>query len=123
MVFECDLTSFIFMMNKSNIMVKHQHWSLSTYTYISIAKQLLNALTFLRLFFFFFFFFNYQFTLNFLHGTLKYLQEKLHVPLCTFALCLLIFSNGINSKLSVSYTHLTLPTTRLRCRSRWSPYH
>ena len=24
---------------------------------------------------------------------------------------------------SVSYTHLTLPTTRLRCRSRWSPYH
>ena len=27
--------------------------------------------------------------------------------------------NGI---LSVSYTHLTLPTTRLVCRSRWSPY-
>ena len=24
---------------------------------------------------------------------------------------------------AVSYTHLTLPTTRLRCRSRWSPYH
>ena len=24
---------------------------------------------------------------------------------------------------SVSYTHLTLPTMRLRCRSRWSPYH
>ena len=24
---------------------------------------------------------------------------------------------------SVSYTHLTLPTTRLVCRSRWSPYH
>ena len=24
---------------------------------------------------------------------------------------------------SVSYTHLTLPTTRQRCRSRWSPYH
>ena len=23
----------------------------------------------------------------------------------------------------VSYTHLTLPTTRLVCRSRWSPYH
>ena len=22
----------------------------------------------------------------------------------------------------VSYTHLTLPTTRQRCRSRWSPY-
>ena len=24
---------------------------------------------------------------------------------------------------AVSYTHLTLPTTRQRCRSRWSPYH
>ena len=24
---------------------------------------------------------------------------------------------------SVSYTHLTLPTTLVRCRSRWSPYH
>ena len=23
----------------------------------------------------------------------------------------------------VSYTHLTLPTTLPRCRSRWSPYH
>ena len=23
----------------------------------------------------------------------------------------------------VSYTHLTLPTTPLMCRSRWSPYH
>ena len=25
--------------------------------------------------------------------------------------------------LAVSYTHLTLPTIRLTCRSRWSPYH
>ena len=25
--------------------------------------------------------------------------------------------------LSVSYTHLTLPTTIKPCRSRWSPYH
>ena len=24
---------------------------------------------------------------------------------------------------SVSYTHLTLPTIALLCRSRWSPYH
>ena len=24
---------------------------------------------------------------------------------------------------SVSYTHLTLPTTAHSCRSRWSPYH
>ena len=25
--------------------------------------------------------------------------------------------------MSVSYTHLTLPTTCRGCRSRWSPYH
>ena len=24
---------------------------------------------------------------------------------------------------AVSYTHLTLPTNIIRCRSRWSPYH
>ena len=24
---------------------------------------------------------------------------------------------------TVSYTHLTLPTMIIRCRSRWSPYH
>ena len=24
---------------------------------------------------------------------------------------------------TVSYTHLTLPTNTLGCRSRWSPYH
>ena len=24
---------------------------------------------------------------------------------------------------TVSYTHLTLPTTPYECRSRWSPYH
>ena len=24
---------------------------------------------------------------------------------------------------SVSYTHLTLPTIAAECRSRWSPYH
>ena len=31
-------------------------------------------------------------------------------------------SKGL-SLVSVSYTHLTLPTTARRCRSRWSPYH
>ena len=34
--------------------------------------------------------------------------------------------NGFSSwhnKNPVSYTHLTLPTTCTRCRSRWSPYH
>ena len=25
--------------------------------------------------------------------------------------------------ISVSYTHLTLPTNTVTCRSRWSPYH
>ena len=25
--------------------------------------------------------------------------------------------------MAVSYTHLTLPTIALLCRSRWSPYH
>ena len=29
----------------------------------------------------------------------------------------------VHTSLPVSYTHLTLPTTRLVCRSRWSPYH
>ena len=24
---------------------------------------------------------------------------------------------------AVSYTHLTLPTIHVECRSRWSPYH
>ena len=28
-----------------------------------------------------------------------------------------------NNPYAVSYTHLTLPTTARRCRSRWSPYH
>ena len=27
------------------------------------------------------------------------------------------------SFLAVSYTHLTLPTKLILCRSRWSPYH
>ena len=33
--------------------------------------------------------------------------------------------NGLNGYhlATVSYTHLTLPTTCRGCRSRWSPYH
>ena len=27
------------------------------------------------------------------------------------------------NNLAVSYTHLTLPTIHVECRSRWSPYH
>ena len=35
-----------------------------------------------------------------------------------------INSNNRNiAFIPVSYTHLTLPTTCTRCRSRWSPYH
>ena len=30
---------------------------------------------------------------------------------------------GVPEGEAVSYTHLTLPTTRTSCRSRWSPYH
>ena len=29
----------------------------------------------------------------------------------------------LGAYISVSYTHLTLPTTGSLCRSRWSPYH
>ena len=29
----------------------------------------------------------------------------------------------LNGYASVSYTHLTLPTNTVTCRSRWSPYH
>ena len=28
-----------------------------------------------------------------------------------------------NNLTPVSYTHLTLPTSHITCRSRWSPYH
>ena len=33
------------------------------------------------------------------------------------------FYDDTHSDEAVSYTHLTLPTKRTRCRSRWSPYH
>ena len=33
------------------------------------------------------------------------------------------YDNGVLTITSVSYTHLTLPTTYWPCRSRWSPYH
>ena len=34
-----------------------------------------------------------------------------------------LFARLRNHGLAVSYTHLTLPTNIIRCRSRWSPYH
>ena len=33
------------------------------------------------------------------------------------------FAAGLHPRRAVSYTHLTLPTKVLVCRSRWSPYH
>ena len=35
----------------------------------------------------------------------------------------LFFNSTTVSIAPVSYTHLTLPTTLVKCRSRWSPYH
>ena len=35
----------------------------------------------------------------------------------------LFLNRGADSIDTVSYTHLTLPTTLHECRSRWSPYH
>ena len=32
-------------------------------------------------------------------------------------------ARDVRGMMPVSYTHLTLPTTARRCRSRWSPYH
>ena len=38
-------------------------------------------------------------------------------------LCAGIHVQNTGSVGTVSYTHLTLPTTLVKCRSRWSPYH
>ena len=40
-----------------------------------------------------------------------------------FVIFLILAINSANILKAVSYTHLTLPTIRHRCRSRWSPYH
>ena len=34
-----------------------------------------------------------------------------------------MFEHVAGSSMAVSYTHLTLPTSKPKCRSRWSPYH
>ena len=36
---------------------------------------------------------------------------------------MLAWSNQMVAMYPVSYTHLTLPTNTVTCRSRWSPYH
>ena len=61
-----------------------------------------------------------------LHSIVVYVNDTLHSP-CEQALHLSFNVNdspwSSETGWPVSYTHLTLPTTRLRCRSRWSPYH
>ena len=34
-----------------------------------------------------------------------------------------VFTDAARFVTAVSYTHLTLPTNTVTCRSRWSPYH
>ncbi len=41
----------------------------------------------------------------------------------SFEYATILLEKGIGTPAPVSYTHLTLPTIRLTCRSRWSPDH
>ena len=67
-------------------------------------------------------------------GILNLMSDDLHVSAAvvgqlvtvyalTFAICGPILVKLTRQYTSVSYTHLTLPTTCNLCRSRWSPYH
>ena len=54
-------------------------------------------------------------------------NTRVLVPL-TAVLAILLAVGGCGKKnetavAPVSYTHLTLPTNRVACSSRWSPYH
>ena len=65
------------------------------------------------------------------HAILRQIKHKFYI--CSLAspvnLCFrhneeaLPKKSLINPNSPVSYTHLTLPTTLVKCRSRWSPYH
>ena len=48
-----------------------------------------------------------------------YAQVKSIQPICFENAC---WAYTVGAA-TVSYTHLTLPTTVCSCRSRWSPYH
>ena len=47
-------------------------------------------------------------------------DESGQVPYVPTSLKNILVSTSV---ISVSYTHLTLPTRGSKCRSRWSPYH
>ena len=60
----------------------------------------------------------------FLGILLIFSQRRRYVGDFLFGIAFLFFSLVLLSDAgTVSYTHLTLPTTSRRCRSRWSPYH
>ena len=62
--------------------------------------------------------------LPFLYPTLPFLAlYSVYVDFGVLRVVWLILIVALCDIGAVSYTHLTLPTTRLRCRSRWSPYH
>ena len=56
--------------------------------------------------------------INFLRSV-KY-KAVMDAKVLSFSSFSSFFMDNFNA---VSYTHLTLPTIRHRCRSRWSPYH
>ena len=47
-----------------------------------------------------------------------HLPVEVPANICSMGILLSLLISG-----TVSYTHLTLPTTSTWCRSRWSPYH
>ena len=56
---------------------------------------------------------------NFHGAPVAYVLDFLAIPVADVA----SMSERRTDRMPVSYTHLTLPTTRLVCGSRWSPYH
>ena len=59
-------------------------------------------------------------TLSAFPGFSAYAGSKHWIEAYTDTLATEMEPHGVSA---VSYTHLTLPTTLPRCRSRWSPYH
>ncbi len=60
-------------------------------------------------------------------GSLALLADAGHMLTDATGLILALIAASLATRAAtmkpVSYTHLTLPTIRHRCRSRWSPYH